>query len=146
MKKHLLILPLLLISISVIAFNKQIQNWFRGTKAVKKEISFSITGKNDYTLQAYNDAVAEIQISITKISGNKKVVLWKKEFGNMLLKQYNSDKIPIENVNINNTFYAKEMIEVSYTITYKSNGKVLKLGRNIMLDKAASKDKLEIEV
>jgi len=146
MKKQLLILPLLLISITVIAFNKQIQNWFNGTKAVKKEISFSITGKNDYTLQAYNDAAAEIEISITKINGGKRIVLWKKEFENMLLKQYDSNIMPIENVNINNTFSAKETIEVSYTITYKSAGKVLKLGREILLDKTEQKDKLEIEV
>lgn len=145
MKKHLLIVPLLLISITVIAFQKQIRGWFITEKALNKEINVSIKSDSIYNSSAYNEALAQVHIIITKVKGSKEITVWKKDFANMQLKQYERNEksfsarlhIPVIN--------SKEKLKVSYIIIYNSNGRILELSDTKQIDKK-QEQKLEIDI
>lgn len=136
MKKHLLIVPLLLLSITVIAFQNQIRGLFITEKAVNKEINLSLNSDSIYSSKAYDMAKAYVQISIKKIRGGKETIVWKKDFENMQLKQYGNSALPAT-VHVP-VLDSKEKLEVDYTIIYNSDGKTLQLAGKQLLDKRSN--------
>lgn len=144
MKKHLLTVPLLLFSITVIAFQNQIKGLFITEKAVNKEINLLLNSDSIYSSKAYDGALAQVQVSIKKIRGTKETIVWKKEFAPRQLEQYNASTTPAASVHVS-VVDSKEKLEVEYSIIYNSDGKALQLAGKQLLDKK-SNHKVEITI
>lgn len=137
MKKHLLIVPLLFGSITVIAFQNQIRGLFVTEKAANKEIRLSLNSDSIYSSKAYDEALAQVQVSIKKIRGDKETTVWRKDFANTQLKQFGKTDPLGASVHVP-VLDSKEKLEVEYNIIYNSDGKALQLTGKQLLDKKSS--------
>src|SRR5689334_6687109 len=127
MKTYLLWLPLVWFG-----FGAAIYTTTKGTtsteKTVNKNISFAVYKGNNYASEVYNNTSATLHITITKVRGNKRAVVWNKTFDARLLNQYPSlENALTQQVTVPNVLDKKEYLEVTYILTYNSNGSGLQM-------------------
>ena len=146
MKKLLLIAPAFLIGLIVIGFQNQIKKISVANKTIDTEIDLHIQSDNKYLSSAYDGATAQIHVTVTKINGNKKMIVWEKDFKNMQLKNYSNSSNNTQTLTISNLRSSKGKLEVSYTITYNSNGSILQLANETVMNASAKKGDLVIEI
>jgi hypothetical protein len=144
MKKYLLWLPLLWFG-----FGAGIYTTAKGTKApektVNKNISFAVYKGDNYASDVYNNTSATLHIIIVKVTGNNRSVVWDKTFNARLLKQYPSlENALTQNVIVPNVLDNKEHLEVTYTLTYNSNGNELQMHSGTVV--YGNSDKLDISI
>ena len=144
MKKYLLWLLL-----AWFGFGAAIYTTAKGTtaqeKPVDKNISFAVYKSNNYASDVYKTTSATVHITITKVRGNNRTVVWDKTFDAQLLKQYPSlEHALTQQVTIPNVLDNKEHLEVNYTLTYNSNGSELQMQSDTMV--YGSSDKLDISI
>ena len=144
MKKYLLWLP-----IAWLVFGAAIYSTEKGSitseKTVNKNISFAVYKGNNYASDIYNNTSAKLHITITKVRGTNRTVVWDKTFDAKLLKQYPSlENALTQQVTVPNVLDAKERIEVTYTLTYNSNGTELQMQNDTEVYGAT--DKLDISI
>src|SRR4051812_1217744 len=144
MKNYLLWLPLVWFG-----FGAAIYTTAKGTtateKTVNKNISFAVYKGNNYTTEVYNSTSATLHIIITKVKGNNRSVVWDKTFDTRLLKQYPSlENALTQNVTIPNVLDKKEHLEVTYILTYDSNGNELQMQSGTVV--YGNSDKLNITI
>jgi hypothetical protein len=145
MKKHLLWLSILFFA--ALPFKKQVMEIVKPVKAEDKQISLAIYANNNYTYKVYDEALAKVHVTVTKVKGNSKTVVWEKSFDAMPLSSYPtiSDAITQE-VSIPKVFDAKEELLVSYSITYESKGSVLEFVSREVVSKGSKKGSLFIAI
>jgi len=144
MKKYLLWLPL-----AWFGFGAAISTTTKGTaqteKTVNKNISFAVYKGDNYTSDVYNNTSATLHITITKVRGTNRSVVWDKTFDAKLLKQYPSlENALTQQVTVPNVLDKKEHLEVTYTLTYDSNGSELQMQNGTVV--YGSSDKLDISI
>jgi hypothetical protein len=144
MKKYLLWLPLVWFG-----FGAAIYTTAKGTKApektVNKNISFAVYKSNSYASDVYNTTSATLHITITKVRGNSRSIVWDKTFDAKLLKQYPSlENALTQNVTVPDVLDKKEHLEVTYTLTYNSNGNELQMQSGTVV--YGNYDKLDISI
>ena len=116
-------------------------------KAVSKNISFAVYKAGDYNSNIYADASARLQVTIVKVRGSKRSIVWQKSYDAKLLNQYPSLQNAIaQNVVINNVVDSKEKLEVVYTLTYDSKGSQLQLQDGTTINKGEKDGKLFINI
>lgn len=116
-------------------------------KTVNKNISFAVYKGNNYTSDVYNNTSATLHITVMKVRGSKKEIVWDKNFDTKLLNQYPSLEDAItQQVTVPNVLDSKEHIEVSYTLTYNSNGTELEMQNGTVVSADTSNDKLDISI
>lgn len=109
-------------------------NVFAPEKPVEKSVSFALYKGSNYASDIYNSTSAKVHITIEKVSGSKRTTVWEKTFDAQMLKQYPSLKEAVaQTVKVSNVFDAKEHLEVSYTLTYNSNGSELQMQNGMVL-------------
>ncbi|MGN6616539.1 MAG: hypothetical protein ACTHJ5_05140 [Ilyomonas sp.] len=145
MNKLLIIAPMLFVSITVIGLQNRFNKIFTASKTISAEIDLHIQSDNKYLSSAYDEATAQIHVTVTKISGSKRIVVWEKDFKNMQLKNY-SNNSNTETLMIPNLAQSKEKLEVTYTVTYNSNGSVLQLANEAVINASSQKGDLVIEI
>jgi hypothetical protein len=144
MKKFLLWLPVVWL-----IFGAAVYSTTKGNTATEKttnaNISFAVYKSDNYSSDVYNTTSATVHITITKVSGNNRTVVWDKTFDAKLLKQYPSLEHAItQQVTIPNVLDQKEHLEVTYTLTYNSNGSELQMQNGTEV--YGSSDKLNISI
>src|SRR5690242_6461475 len=144
MKKYLLWLPLVWFG-----FGTAIYTTTKGTtateKSVNKNISFAVYKGNNYASEVYNNTSATLHIIITKVRGNNRSIVWDKTFDAKLLKQYPSlENALTQQVTVPNVLDKKEHLEVTYVLTYNSNGSELQMQNGTVV--YGSSDKLDISI
>lgn len=144
MKRYLLWLPLVWFG-----FGAAIYTTTKGTtqtkKTVNKNISFAVYKGDNYTSDVYNNTSATLHITITKVRGNDRSVVWDKTFDAKLLKQYPSlENALTQQVTVPSVPDKKEHLEVTYTLTYNSNGSELQMQSGTVV--YGSSDKLDISI
>lgn len=144
MKKYLLWLPLVWFG-----FGAAIYTTTKGTaqteKTVNKNISFAVYKGDNYTSDVYNNTSATLHITITKVRGTNRSVVWDKTFDAKLLKQYPSlENALTQQVTVPNVLDKKEHLEVTYTLIYNSNGSELQMQNGTVV--YGSSDKLDISI
>jgi hypothetical protein len=145
MKKHLLWLHFVLII--VVAFSSRVEEVVRPARAVDKQISLAIFTKNNYTSPVYNEALAKVQVTVTKVKGKSKTIVWQKSFSAMPLKNYPGVNKPfMQQVTIPGVFDGKEQLVVTYFITYDSKGSVIRFQNGEVVSKGASEGSLFIAI
>lgn len=144
MKKYLLWLPLVWFG-----FGAAIYTTTKGTtaqeKSVNKNISFAVYKGNNYASEVYNNTSATLHIIITKVRGNNRSIVWDKTFDAKLLKQYPSlENALTQQVTVPNVLDKKEHLEVTYVLTYDSNGNELQMQNGTVV--YGNSDKLDISI
>ena len=144
MKKFIIFFPILFIVTLVFPNNL---SWFSHAQKVNKEINLSIFSSSNYSTAAYDDAQATIEVTISKIKGDKKAVLSKQFYKAMQLKQFPSFSNAItKKMSINNTVGNSEVLMVTYTISYNSNGSIITFENNQVINKETAKDDINISI
>ena len=144
MKKLIIFLPILFIVTLVFPNNL---SFFSHAEKVNKEISLSIFSGSNYGAAAYDDADATITVTISKINGDKKVVLDKQSYAAMQLKQFPSAAHAIsKKMNISNMVGNSEILMVTYTVSYSSNGSTIIFENNQIVNKETAKENITISI
>ena len=147
MKKHLLWFTVVLVAAALAIFHTQVAAWIAPEKPVSKSISLEVYKADDYSSAIYNDASAKLQVTVTKVSGKNRTIVWDKTFDALQLRQYPSLKNAIsQKVVIGNVFDSKEHLEVIYTLTYNSKGNVLEMQNGVLVSKGNPGGKLTISI
>ena len=147
MKKHLLWFTVVLVAAALAIFHTQVAAWIAPEKPVSKSISLEVYKADDYSAAIYNDASAKLRVTVTKVSGKNRTIVWDKTFDALQLRQYPSLKNAIsQKVVIGNVFDSKEHLEVTYTLTYNSKGNVLEMQNGVLVSKGNPGGKLTISI
>ena len=144
MKKLLIFLPVMFV-VSLI-FAKTIF-FASGAKPVNKEISFSVFSNSDYRAHAYDSSLAQVEVTVTKISGNSSVVLLSRHFDAMQLKDYkNAGSAQTQKISMPQVMGDKDYLIVSYTVTYNTKGSIVTLEKQDVMDKGIDTKHVDIEI
>ncbi len=144
MKKYLLWLQVLWLVLGAAIYSQKEEST-ASENAVNKSVSFAVYKSNNYASEIYNNTFAKLHITIEKVSGKNRRIVWDKTFDAKLLKDYPdlenalSQKVTVPNV-LNN----KEHLEVTYTLTYNSNGSELQMQSGTVVYGAS--DKVDISI
>ena len=136
MKKIKFLTPIIVAAaVAVYTLSGSIKEVVTPAKPVEKNISFALYKGSDYTADVYNSTSATVHITIEKVSSKRRSIVWEKTFDAQTLKQYPSLQQAIaQTVKVPNVFDSKEHLEVSYTLTYDSNGSELQMQNGIMVN------------
>jgi hypothetical protein len=147
MKKQITGIAVAAMVVMLAAWSKPLKEMVTAEKTVSKNISFEVYKANNYSSAIYNDASARLQVTVVKIRGAERRVVWQKNYDAMLLKQYPSMQNAIrQNVVINNVVDSKEHLEVVYTLTYDSNGSVMQLQDGKVISNGTQNGRLFINI
>ena len=101
-----------------------------GESAADKTINMAVFTSNDYTAKIYEGTTAGLSITVKKTQLEKNVVVLEKTFPSMPLQFFpdavNAFKDSIQVAGVKN----EESIEISYTLTYNSNGSIIQMQGN----------------
>ena len=128
MKKFLSIITVA-IAIAIFSFsctNQQVA----AAKTVSKTINMAVFTDNNYTSKIYDIATAALTVTVKKVDKNNTETVFEKSFPALALKFFpgaiNAFKEAIEIPAVNE----KDVLQVSYTLTYNANGSVLQMENN----------------
>lgn len=144
MKKLLIFLPVMFIVTLVFPNNISL---FSSYQQVQKEINVSTFTNNNYSAAAYGNAKASVEVIVSKVNDDKVMVLNRKTFNTLTLRQYPSATNAINNkVKIAGSLKGSDMLMVTYIITYNTDGSVLKLQNSELISKETLKDNININI
>jgi len=147
MKKIKFLTPIIVAAVvAVYTMSGSIKQMITPTKPVEKNVSFALYKGSDYSADVYKNTVASVHIKIEKVSSKGRTTVWEKTFDAQTLKQYPSLQNAIaQTVKVPNVFDSKERLEVSYTLTYDSNGSELQMQNGTVVNGNGT-DKVYISV
>ena len=120
---------------------------FSSYQQVQKDINISMFTNNDYNFAAYKDAKASVEVVISKVNGNRVTVLNKTSFSALQLKQYpTAAKAVIGKVKVNSSLKNSDILMVTYTIIYNTNGSILKHETSELIGKENETDHININI
>lgn len=129
------------------AWSKPLKEMIAREKTISKNIRFEIFKTDNYTSSIYSDASARLQVTVVKVRGAERCVVWQKNYDAKLLSQYPSAANAIsQNIVIPNVADNKEHLEVLYTLTYDSKGSVMQLQDGAVISKGAKNGNLSINI
>lgn len=139
MKKHLLWLSVVIV-VAIAAMNKQVKEVIAPVKPVEQSVSFAVYKEGNYAAAIYNNTSAKVHVVIEKVSSKDRKTVWEKTFDAQTLKDYPSIQNAIaQTVSVPNVFNSKEHLEVSYTLTYNSNGTELQMQNGVVINNSDNK-------
>jgi len=145
--KKIFWLPVAVVVVLLAAWSKPVKEMMNQEKMVSKNISFAVYKTGNYTSKVYDEASAKLQVTVVKIRGNKRSIVWRKDYDAKLLKEYPSlENAFSQNLVISNVVDSKEQLEVVYTLTYDSKGSVIQLQNEEVISKGAKDGKLFINI
>jgi len=144
MKKYLLWLPLVSLILGVTIYSQK-KECLGVEKTASKSISLTIYKSNTYASKIYNSTSVKLQITIKKISDKNHTIVLSKNFDEKLLKHYPDSKNALfQKVIVSGAFDKKEHLEVSYILSYNSNGSELQMHNDTII--CDSDSKLDISI
>lgn len=147
MKKNLTWFAIGAAVVLLTAWSKPLIEKMNAEKPVSKNISFAVYKENNYASKVYDDASAKLQVSVVKVRGDKRSIVWTKEYDAKLLKEYPSlENALAQKITVNNVVDSKERLEVVYTITYDAKGSKIQLQDGAVITKGQKDGKLFINI
>lgn len=144
MKKIAMIITAALILVTIVCF---LSKDYFAAKPVSKNIDVEVYKTASYVSPAYSDAYATLEVTVVKVSGNKRDTAFQHTFAPKQLKDYPaSDKPMIQKITIPNVNDKKEKLEVYYKLTYDSKGSVLNFLNTATIGKGQQSGKLNIQI
>ncbi len=147
MKKHLLLWLSAVMVIALAIFQRQVGEVIVPEKPVSKNISFAVYAANDYSSPVYKDASAKLRITVTKVKGCSRTIVWDKTYDAKQLHDYPSFQHAMsQKVVINNVLDSREKLEVVYTLTYDNKGSVMQMYNGTVVSKGEQTGQLLINI
>lgn len=147
MKKQLIWLPVVIAAVLLAAWNKPLRALVAPEKTVTKNVSLAVYSNDNYKASVYSSASASLQVSIVKVRGGERKVVWQKNYDAKLLKDYPTFANALaEKVVVNNVVDSKDKLEVVYTLTYTDKGNQLQLQDGTIISKGEKDGKLFINI
>jgi hypothetical protein len=144
MKNYLLWLPVTLIGLSAAIYSPVKRSAAQETTE-NKSISFAVYKSNSYTSEVYNKTSVKLHITIEKVKGINRSIVWDKTFDAKLLREYPAfENALCQKVVVPDMPDKKEHLEVTYTLVYNSNGSELQMQSGTIVYGAS--DKVEISI
>lgn len=144
MKKYLLWLPVVVMVVGTAMYRpvKEALN----EKPVDKSISVAIYKGNSYLSEIYNNTSAKLTISIVKVKGRERTVVYSQTCDAKLLKQFPSAEQAMAQTITVPKMLSKEQLEITYTVTYDSDGTTLQMQSGEVLAGNENAAKLSISI
>ncbi len=144
MKKYLIWLPVVVVVMGAAMYQPVKEAMTE--KPFDKNISFAVYKGNTYASEIYNSTSAKLHITIEKVSGRKRTIVWSKTFDAKLLKQYPSlEHALFQTVTVPKVI-GNDRLEITYTLTYNSNGSELQMQNGTIVSGKMKSNKLEISI
>lgn len=129
------------------AWNKPLREMMTPEKTVTKNVSLAVYRADNYNASVYAGASASLQVSIVKVRGNERTVVWQKAYDARLLRDYPMlQNAMAQNITVKNVVDSKDKLEVVYTLTYDAKGSQLQLQNGTIISKGEKDGKLFINI
>jgi hypothetical protein len=136
-----------LVFILAITFQGQIKDIIVPEKPVSKTLEIAMYAKADYSQEIYKGSKAKVHVTISKYRNKKFEVVYDTtlEAGdlNNLPSQENAF---VKAIQVNNFYENKELLVATYTISYESNGSVIKYDKHILIPESKGKRELAVTI
>jgi len=147
MKKHLLWLSVIIAVVILASFQQQVREVISPEKPVTKDINLAVYAGGNYTSKIFDASVAQLQVMVYKVRGNKYSVVWEKTFDTMELNKIPASENALsQQVSIRNVFDKREQLVVVYNLTYNSKGSILKTQNGTYVSRGSNRNKLFISI
>ncbi|MFZ1800021.1 MAG: hypothetical protein WAU24_09175 [Chitinophagaceae bacterium] len=144
MKKIKVFATILIATVLGIIFFNPIKAFILPEKQVAKEVNLNIGTEKRYALPVYANAVADVQITITKWHGSKPTTIWEKTLNDIHLNENAGfEKVEAQTVTIpasNN----RDKYVVKYLVTYKDKGSVVELAYYSVISNGSKGDSVDV--
>jgi hypothetical protein len=115
-------------------------------KIANKTISMAVFTSSNYASKIYEGTTAGLEITVKKAQKNKETVVLEKTFPAIPLQSFpdalNAFKNSIKVSNVRND----DAVEISYILTYNSNGSVVKMQSDEVVSGEEQSDTLNINI
>ncbi|CAN5190253.1 hypothetical protein BH11BAC6_BH11BAC6_08850 [soil metagenome] len=92
-----------------------------------KTLEMTVFSAANYSSDVYNGSVVGLNVTVTKVTGNKKLIVWQKDFPSLELKKFPSlDNAFKPSIDLPGSS-ASDVFEITYKLTYNSNGSILEM-------------------
>ncbi|HWB24332.1 MAG TPA: hypothetical protein VG738_02580 [Chitinophagaceae bacterium] len=147
MRTQLKWLPVVIAAVMLGAWNKPLREMMTPEKTVTKNVSLAVYRADNYNASVYAGASASLQVSIVKVRGNERTVVWQKAYDARLLRDYPMlQNAMAQNITVKNVVDSKDKLEVVYTLTYDAKGSQLQLQNGTIISKGEKDGKLFINI
>src|SRR5688500_7161444 len=139
----------LVLSMAVItaSFHAQVKKFVIKERKTNKIINIAVSTTDSYHLNAYKHCEAKLEYTVIKIRGSQIDTVVQKQLPKFKLKDLSSFASAFnENIEVKDIAVRKEKVVVGYTITYLSNGSVLKVAHETLIPKHETVDSLIINI
>ena len=144
MKTYLLWLPAVVIAVST-AMYRPVKEALT-EKPSDKSISVAIYKGNSYAADIYSNTSAKLHITIEKVNGNCRTQVWSQTLDAKMLKEYPSAEQALAETVMVPKVFSKENLQVTYTITYDSDGSELQMQSAEIVSGNTKETKLSISI
>ena len=144
MKKLSIFLPILFV-VTLVFANKL----FSGSTSnlVNKKIDLAVYTDNNYSSAAYDSSLAQIEVTIKRVNGNSSYTALSKTYDAKLLKQYAIEKNPdTELVNIQGIKDDKEVLIITYDVTYNTKGSKFIIEREEVIGRGETQKRINVVI
>lgn len=144
MKKLSIFLPILFVVTLVFA-----NRLFSGndSKLVNKEIDLAIFTDNNYDFSAYDSSLAQVEVTVKRVSGNASYTAFTKTYDAMQLKQYATEKNALtEKMNIQAVKDGKEVLIITYAIEYNTKGTKFIIEKEEVIGRGEVQKKIDVVI
>jgi hypothetical protein len=144
MKKLSIFLPILFV-VTLVFANKL----FSGSTSnmVNKKIDLTIFTDNDYNSAAYDSSLAQVDVTVTRVSGNYYYTALTKTYDAKQLKQFaNQKNAETDLVNIQGVKDDKEVLVVTYNVTYNTKGTKFTIEKREVVGRGERQKKIDVVI
>lgn len=146
MKKIRVFAIIIIASVLGIIFFNPIKAFVVSKNQVAKEVNLNIGTEKRYALPVYVNAVADVQITITKWHGSKATKIWEKTLNDIHLNENAGfDKVEAQTVTLP-AYANKDRIVVKYLVTYKDKGSIVELAYYSEVSKDSKEDSVDVTI
>jgi hypothetical protein len=144
MKKLSIFLPILFV-VTLVFANKL----FSGSTSnlVNKKIDLTIYTDNNYNSAAYDSSLAQVEVTVTRVNGNSSYTALTKTYDAKQLKQFATEKNPeIDLVNIQSVKDDKELLIITYNVTYNTKGSKFTIERKEVVRRGETQKRIDVVI
>ena len=114
---------------------------------VNKTIIFSVYKSSNYTTEVYRNSFVQVQVMVEKVNGHKRSIVWEKTLDAKLLNLFPSFENALSQIiTVPNVFNKKQHLEITYTLTYDSNGSKLQMQGDTVVSAGTNSRELKIGI
>jgi hypothetical protein len=144
MKKLSIFLPILFV-VTLVFANKLFSG--NTSNMVNKKIDLAIYTDNNYTSDAYDNSLAQVDVTVTRVSGNSSYTALTKTYDAKQLKQFATEKnAETDLVNIQSVKDDKEVLVITYNITYNTKGSKFTIEREEVIGRGETQKRIDVVI